>query len=40
MFNKHEEKYTSSEETLRNEVNVGAVNHPLERTVDPISLSL
>ena len=40
MFNKHEEKYISSEETLKKEVNTGALNHPLERTVDLISLSM
>lgn len=40
VFNKHEEKYVSSEETLKKEINVGALNFPLVRTVDPISLFL
>lgn len=40
MFNKHEEKYVSSEEILKKEINVGALNFPLVRTVDPISLFL
>lgn len=40
MFNKHEEIYVASEETLNKEINVGALNYPLERAVDPISLSL
>lgn len=40
MFNKHEEIYVASEETLKKEINVGALNYPLKRTVDSISLSL
>jgi len=37
MFNKHEEKHTSSQKTLKKEVNIGGLNHPLERTMHPIS---
>lgn len=40
MFNKHEEIYVASEETLKKKIHVGALNYPVKRTVDPISLSL
>lgn len=40
MFKKQEEKQVSSKGTLKKEVNVDVLNHPLERTMDPTSLSM